>query len=65
MFFLGVGINTMIQGDRWEKDSECAETNYVDVKLVQNAKNLHGKPLQEGCEGLEIDKDERQGGWCE
>jgi len=21
--------------------------SYVDVKLVQNAKNLHGKPLQE------------------
>ena len=27
--------------------------SYVDVQLVQNAKNLHGKPLQEGCEGLE------------
>ena len=36
----------------------------VDVQLVQNVQNLHEKntPAQEGCEGLEIDKDDRQGG---
>jgi len=39
--------------------------SYVDIQLVQNAKNLHGKTLQEGCKGLKIDEDEHQGGWCE
>ena len=37
----------------------------MDVQLVQNAKNLHGKPPQEGYEGLEINEDECQGGWYE
>jgi len=37
----------------------------VDVQLVQNVQNLHKKkntPAQEGCEGLEIDEDNCQGG---
>jgi len=40
------------------------KSDYVDIQLVQNVQNLHEKKnpqTQEGCEALEIDKDDRQG----
>jgi len=32
----------------------------MDVQLVENVQNLHGKSPQECCKGLEIDKDDCQ-----
>jgi len=48
MFFLGIGIDTMIQGDWREKDSECAKTKLCGCPVGAECKKLTWKTPTRG-----------------